>query len=155
MIKLKKLISNQNCFVIIGLISFLLLICSCSVKLVANYDADTEKQIFKTAKLVDTFYGELLDTKESRRNYDKFSKKYREIETEINMLIMRNEIRSLNEESTKISKNIMTLWLKYMNRHKEKDTYSNGNAKLDRKRFITNFSYAAGAEQAKKDLKND
>ena len=108
MIKLKKLISNQNCFVIIGLISFLLLICSCSVKLVATYDEDTEKLIFNTAKLVDTFYGELLETKESGRNYEKFSKKYREIETEINMLILRNEVRSLNEESTKISKNIMT-----------------------------------------------
>jgi len=151
-IKSKYKIEGQRYFLILGLISFLLFNFNCSVKLVANYDADTEKQIFDTAKLVDTFYGELLETKESERQYENFSNKYREIETEINMLIMRNEVRSLNEESTKISKNILTLWIKYKERHKEKDTYSTGNAQLERKRFITNFSYALGAEQAKKDI---
>jgi hypothetical protein len=155
MFEQKRIILSSQSLRFVGFICFLLLIISCTVKFVAPFDEKTENQIFKTAKLIDTFYGQLLETNESDRKYENFSTQYVEIETEINMLIMRNKVRTLNEESTKISKNILTLWLKYMKRHKEKDTYSSGNAKLERKRFTTNFAYALGAEQVKKEIQND
>ena len=70
---------------------------------------------------------------------------------EVSVLTRRDEhARALNEESTQISEIILKLWVKYKDNHKLKDTYSDGNAKLDRNRFIRLFSSAASAEVAKK-----
>ena len=56
----------------------------------------------------------------------------------------------VNEDSTDICERILKLWRKYKEKHKSKDTYSTGTAKLDRNRFSRMFSYAARAEGAKK-----
>ena len=111
--------------------------------LFANADAPVGKK-------VDRFYGDVLETKSTDRPYQKFSERYVEIETDIRSLVTRNRARALNEESTQISEIMLKLWVKYKDNHKLKDTYSDGNAKLDRNRFIRLFSSAASAEVAKK-----
>jgi hypothetical protein len=122
----------------------------CAIKLVPDYDGVTFEEIIKVGKKVDRFYGDVLETKSTDRPYQKFSERYVEIETDIRSLVTRNRARALNEESTQISEIILKLWVKYKDNHKLKDTYSDGNAKLDRNRFIRLFSSAASAEVAKK-----
>jgi len=106
--------------------------------------------LFRQLKEVDKFYGGLLEMPESNRQYSKFSEKYVELESELRSLYIRNKSKPLNEESGEISKIILDFWLKYKAKHKEKDKYSNGNAKLDKSKFIRLFTSAANAESAKK-----
>lgn len=122
----------------------------CPIKLVADYDANTFEETVKLSKKVDLFYGNLLEIPEPDRQYKKFAEKYVEIQSDMRSLVTRNQARPLNLESTKISETILDLWVKYKDNHQAKDGYSNGTAKLDRKRFIRLFNAAAAAEAAKK-----
>lgn len=121
----------------------------CGLSLVAQYDAATEEAIFKCAKMVDQFYGDLLEKDEDQRRYADFADRYVTVETEIKALMLRNKVRSLNEDSTKITENILKLWIEAKNQHKTANTYSTANARLDRDRFTRMFAYAVRAEKAK------
>jgi hypothetical protein len=123
---------------------------ACSVQLVADYDSATYEEILRVAKKVDHFYGTLLEAPEKDRPYAKYSEKYVEIETDLRSLYLRNRSRPLNQESTEISRIILDLWVKYKERHRERNAYSSGTAKLDRARFQRLFGSAADAEAAKK-----
>lgn len=133
----------------------LFIIQGCSYRLIAAYDEKTQEAIFASAKAIDQFYGCLLESNENERAYSKYSDKYVEIETQLNALVLRNKVRDLNEDSTDIAERMLKLWRKYKDRHKEKDTYKTGMAKLDRKRFERMFSYAVRAEGAKKSATSD
>lgn len=135
---------------VLAILIQLIIITGCSSRFIATYDIKTEEAIFKSAKLIDQFYGTLLETPENQREYAKFSDIYVSIEAELNSLVLRNKVRTLNEDSIEISERILKLWQKHKERHKKKDTYSSGNAKLDRKRFERMFAYALRAEGAKK-----
>ncbi|AZE48350.1 hypothetical protein C4K04_2678 [Pseudomonas chlororaphis] len=143
---------------------FLLLISvlgGCTVKLVADYDAITFEEILEVAKKIDKFYGDLLETRSNERIYQKYSSQYVDIETDIRSLVMRNQARALNDEAVQISEIILKLWLTYKKDHAVKDSYSDGNAKLDRGRFGRLFAAAASVERIKnldvddKDLTQD
>jgi hypothetical protein len=122
----------------------------CAVKFVADYDSKTEDAIFEAAKHVDHFYGTLLDTSEDIRRYNAFTDQYSSIEADLSSLVLRNKVRQYNEDSTEIAEKILSFWQKYRRLHKERDTYSTGNAELDRDRFQRLFAYFARAEGAKK-----
>lgn len=133
----------------------LFIIQGCSYRLIAAYDEKTQEAIFASAKAIDQFYGFLLEANENERAYSKYSDKYVEIEAQLNALVLRNKVRDLNEDSTDIAERMLKLWRKYKDRHKEKDAYKTGMAKLDRKRFERMFSYAVRAEGAKKSGTSD
>jgi hypothetical protein len=122
----------------------------CTTKLVADYDAVAFEEILATGKKVDKFYGILLETKPDNRKYSSFSDQYVALETDIRGMVTRNQARALNSESTEISQLILKLFVKYKDRHKTNDTYSDGTAKLDRNRLGRMFGSAASAEEAKK-----
>lgn len=122
----------------------------CSVKWVADYDDATFEEILRVGKKVDRFYGDLLEADASGRAYARFGSRYVELETDIRSLVTRNSARALNEESTRISEIILTLWVKYKDRHKQAGAYTDGNARPDRNRFVRLFAAAASAETAKK-----
>lgn len=121
----------------------------CSVKLVADHDLKTYEEILRVGKSIDEFYGDLLETPAESRKYKKYSEKYVKLESELRSLYVRNKSRPLNEESTKISESILKLWVKYKEKHKTKNSYKDGNAKLDRNKFVNIFISAASAELAK------
>ena len=123
---------------------------ACSVKFVADYDAATFEEILKTGKIVDRFYGDLLEAPEGQRKYATYSARYVEVETDIRSLLTRNQVRPLNTESIKINETILNLWDKYKANHKKNDTYGTGIAQLDRGRFLRLFKAAADAETAKR-----
>jgi len=64
-------------------------------------------------------------------------------------LILRNKVKESNEDVLKITEKLLGLWQKHKASHKKKGTYTNGSAKLDRKRFQRMFYYAARAEDSK------
>jgi hypothetical protein len=123
---------------------------ACSVKFVADYDAATFEEILKTGKLVDRFYGDMLEAPEAQRKYATYSIRYVEVETDIRSLLTRNQVRAKNTESIKINETILTLWMKYKDNHQKNDTYRTGVARLDRNRFLRLFAAAADAEAAKR-----
>lgn len=135
---------------VLVVISMAFLLGGCPVKFVADYDEKTFEEVISTGKKVDRFYGDLLEIKESERQYAKFSQKYVEIETDLRSLQTRNQVRALNPESTKIAESILGFWVKYKDRHAKEDTYKTGTAEIERKRFQRLFVSAANAESAKK-----
>ncbi|MBA4417181.1 MAG: hypothetical protein C0392_04630 [Syntrophus sp. (in: bacteria)] len=90
----------------------------CSVRLVSQYDADTEKAIVDTAKKTDLFYGKVLELPQDQRHYASLSDQYVSIETDIRSLVLRNEARRLNAESIEQSKILLNLWLGIKNDHR-------------------------------------
>lgn len=134
--------------VFISLIAVFLI--GCTVHLVADYDSATFEETLKVGKKVDRFYGDLLETKSGERSYQKFSERYVDLESDIRALLTRNRARALNKESTEVVAITLKLWVKYKENHKARDTYSDGNAKLDRNRFARLFTAMASAESAKK-----
>jgi hypothetical protein len=143
----KKIISTWQ-FLTILIIG--LALAGCSIKLVADYDSTTFEEVISVGKKVDRFYGDLLETPVNERQYQKFTEKYVEIETDLRSLGTRNRARALNNESTQISDIILALWVKYKTNHAANNGYGNGIAKLDRDRFTRLFISAANAETAKK-----
>ena len=122
----------------------------CAVKFVGDYDSAAFEEILTTAKKVDKFYGTLLETKAESRQYSSFSEQYVTLETDIQGMVTRNQARALNSESTEISQIILKLFTKCKELHKTRNTYTDGIAKLDQKRFVRLFGSAASAEEAKK-----
>lgn len=113
----------------------LILACAgCAVKLIADRDSTTEEHIFASAERVDLFYARLLDIAEDARPYAAFSTDYLTIEAHLRTLLLRNQVRQLNADSTKIAETIVNFWVKYKDMHKEQDTYTTGTARLDRER---------------------
>ena len=139
----------------------------CSIKLVADYDANIAHEIINVSKQVDKFYGELLETPYPERSYDDFKEQYITIEVNIRALVLQNKARPLNDESISIAETTLEKWLKYKDKHKDnwrkyqlpdgdsnkitaKDIYKDTLAKNHRKRFTRLFTAMSVAEEAKK-----
>lgn len=126
---------------------------ACTVRLVDNFDSASFEETIRLSKLVERFYIDLLQSDARQRQYKNFSNRYTGLEIELRALLLRNELRPDNEDSVKIVNKLLTLWIETGNRHKEKDTYTSGNAKLDKKRFNNMFTSALRAEYAKKKIR--
>ena len=122
----------------------------CSVQLVADYDAKAEEAVFDAARKVDLFYSRLLDAAEDERAYARYAEQYSAVEVELNGLVMRNQARDLNQESTSIAQAIADLWKQYRQRHKQNNGYGTGAADLDRDRLARMFTNLAKSESFKK-----
>jgi len=121
----------------------------CTVHYVADYDASIKEEILQVAKNVDLFWGALIDSDTSKREYEKFKVQYNQIETDIRGLVMINEIRDLNTESTKQANIALDLWVKDRKFHKQNNTFSDFEAKRHRKQFTRIFTAMAKGEEAK------
>lgn len=121
----------------------------CTVKYVAEYDAAIKEEIVQVSKKVDLFWGELLDTPINERKYAKFKDKYNEIEADIRGLVMRNEIRPLNKESTKQAKIALDLWIEDRELHRKNDGFTDFEARQHRTQFTRVFTAIAKGEEVK------
>jgi len=121
----------------------------CAVRYVADYDAVVLEEIICISKKVDMFYGEILETSADRRGYEDFKDRYIEIEADFRALLMRNEIRAFNEETTKQINIALGLWLDDKAKHKEKNTVGDFIAERHRKQFARVFTAMAKGEKAK------
>lgn len=121
------------------------------VHLIAPYDEQTQQAIFAAARAVDQFYAEMLETDPGKRPYSRFSERYVQVGTELRALLLRNEVRPLNDDSTSIARTLVSLWEEKKEGHRKRDAYPDGAARLDRDRFARLFKYAARAEALKGD----
>ncbi|MBC8045277.1 MAG: hypothetical protein H7Y00_00630 [Fimbriimonadaceae bacterium] len=137
---------------------FLLLLFSagCKVTFIPDYDKDIAAQIDNTAKMVDRFYLEMLETPDGDylRAYNFYSEEYINIEVELNSLLYKNKVRPLNENSVRICEITLQLWIKYKEEHKQDDKLSNGLIKLNRVSFADLFFAMQSAEKAKEIIIN-
>lgn len=134
---------------IVSLVLLALLTQAGCLHLITSYRAQVENEILAAAKAVDQFYGELLEEDEGKRPYARFKERYVQIETDLRALVLRNEVRPLNEDSTTIVRNLLTLWTQKKDSHRQTNAYGSGSARLDRNRFATMFKYALRAETEK------
>ena len=141
--------SVKYCSQVIGLIFISFILFQCTVKYVAEYDATVKEEIVQIAKKVDLFWGNLIDTDINQRSYDLFKDRYNEIETELRGLLMKNEIRPLNEESTKQAQILLDLWIQDKEIHKESNSFSDFEAKRHREQFTRVFTAMAKGEDIK------
>ncbi len=141
----------------VGLFSIfliLLLISSgCRITLVPDYDDSVAQQIIETAKRVDKFYLNMLETttdSNGERAYNKFADTYVDIEVELVSLLNINKVRPLNENSTRICEIALEIWTKYKNEHKEDDTLSDEDISGNRDYLNDLFYSMLVAEEGKK-----
>jgi len=121
----------------------------CTVHYVADYDLTAKNEIIEVAKEIDVFWGALLDTKVNDREYDKFKNQYNQIEADIRSLVMRNEVRALNLETTKQAQIALALWVDDRENHKTQNGFSDFEAKRHREQYNRVFTAMAKGEQAK------
>lgn len=121
----------------------------CATRYVADYDAQVVEDVNQISRKVDLFFGRLLETPENEREYQSFKDAYIEVEADLRLLLRRNEIRSLNQETTEQIQTTMNLWLDDKAKHEKKDTVSNFIAKKHREQFCRLFVAMAKGEMAK------
>lgn len=109
----------------------IILVTSCAVKFIADYDRDTAYKIVEISKMVDLFYLNIAETDSLDRNYDKFAEYYKIIEVEIRALIMVNKMKPKNEDSTKNAENLLTNWIEIKDEHKQSNSYDIDVAEID------------------------
>lgn len=135
----------------------ILLLVSCRVNLVTNYDTAIAEQIDNTSKTIDKFYLTMLETTTSQiggRAYGKYVPEYVDIEVELNSLLNKNRVRPLNQNSTKICAITLNIWQKRKEEHKSLDSLTNGLIKANRKEFSDLFYAMQSAEKAKSYITN-
>jgi hypothetical protein len=150
------LLLNTRAFVPIAVFCVLVL-GGCKVTFVPGYDARISDQIVNIAKDVDKFYLSMLETTtaaDSGRVYKNFAEQYVSIEVELNSLLVKNKIRPLNENSTRICEIAIEMWIKYKEEHKKDDSLSDGLIRLNRKTFSDLFFAMQVAEKGKQIANN-
>jgi len=142
---------------VVFLFMTILLFSTCKVTFVPEYDAELSSQIDETAKMVNRFYLEMLETTSNQnegRAFEGFIQGYIDVEVELNSLLNKNKIRPLNDNSTRICEITLQLWAKYKEEHKTDNALSDGLIKLNRQTFSDLFYAMQVAEKAKEIVNN-
>ena len=127
---------------------------SCSgVKLVPDYDAEAAKAITDTSREVFAFYDKMIEAKaktgSAKLPYAPFADDWGKIETQVRVLMVREESRPLNSESQRIARTVLDFWQKYRAGHQKTDDYNTFLLGMHRDRFQRLFTAALVAEKAK------
>lgn len=135
-------------YVAFMLVLFLLTGCT-QVKLVADYDKEVLADTFALAKRVDLFWANYLVATGDDRKYDTIKKEMIGIEVEMNSLLLKNEARDENKQTTKQVKNAITVWGRTGGLIKSQGSISNTSAKAYRLQMADAFKYIVTGEEAK------
>jgi hypothetical protein len=131
----------------------ILLMASCRIALIPEYDSEMVKKITDLSMQIDKFYLESLDnTKfgDGSRAYKKFSPEYINIETQLNSLALSNKFKTHNEDLTQICKNAITSWIKYKEIHIKGDDISDDDLLQIKSIMASHFDAMTAAETFKK-----
>ena len=136
-------------YIALGFTLVLMIITGCTIRYVAQYDPDVEEEIYVISKKVDVFFGKLIETSKDERTYQKFKNEYIEIEAELRLLLRRNQIRALNDETVAQINTTLELWLDDKAKHAQNDTVSDFIAKKHREQYSRLFIAMIKGETAK------
>lgn len=126
-----------------------LLLFSCQVKFVSDYDASIHQQIIQTADRVERMYTRML-MDEAARPYTAQLENYVEVETQLRSLLRQNQARDKGEGAVKICQNALELWTKYRLEHEEKGVLGEITMELYRENLSAIFQAMEVEENAKK-----
>jgi len=146
------ILAYRKSILIFAVVLSILTLNACKVSFVPGHDTKISDQIVSAAKDVDRFYLTMLETTTSAdtgRVYRHFAEQYVNIEVELNSLLIKNKIRPLNENSTRICEITIELWIKFKEEHKKDNTLSDGLIRLNRKTFSDLFYAMQVAEVGK------
>lgn len=133
---------------------FVLLLSACSTTLVAQYDPQIRANLVRTSIEIDSFWTQLQATPQDQRQYAKSADFYQAQLINIKVLLKLNQMRPNNDESSKQTENLLTLWQQDMQKHKEKDGFKNFLLKRRVVEYQRIFTAMLAAEDAK-DLDKD
>lgn len=142
------------------LLLHVLVFSSCTVQLVADYDAELSAEIVEAAKEVDAYYSDLISitNDEGVNAFDDtltkgyFIKKYKSIDNRLYGIMLKNQSKELNKGSSEISKSILEkFWRTYNGDLGVKKVL----LELHRKNFTRNFEALLKAELAKQTNENN
>lgn len=139
---------KTQAYVVLLLALFLLSGCM-SVKYVADYDKEVLEETFSLAKQVDTFWANYLVAIGDDRKYESVKKEIINIEVDMNSLLLKNEARDTNKQTTKQIKNIISIWGNTAGLIKSQGSISNTSAKAYRSQIADAFKYVVTGEEAK------
>lgn len=114
----------KNKYKLIILPTILLIILSCSVKLVSDYDQNTVDQVIRISKMINLIYMKIAETDSLTIKYENFSDDYKYIEVEIRSLVLLNKVRPYNKHSLSNAENLLKNWLEIKDFHKNNDSYN-------------------------------
>jgi hypothetical protein len=77
---------------------------------IASYDSRTEESAFQVARAIDDFVIRLGESPEDQRTFDHFRDDFRKIEVELRQLELRNALRPLNDNSSKMVAILSERW---------------------------------------------
>lgn len=103
---------------------------ACKVQLVPAYNAELEEQIVKTAKMSDMLYLEMMDAASDKKSYSLYADKYLDIESEINSILLKNEVRSNAADNIATVQKLKDYFVKAKEDHKTRTTMSNAEMLL-------------------------
>lgn len=127
---------------------------SCKVQFISSFDEATYKQINTVSKEFDRFYLQIYEIKDNKgRAYTNFVSQYVNLEVEINDLINKNNQRKLNKNSTESCKNLLLLFKKYKEKHKNDNFISDSDIILN-KNYIEDILNAIRRGELTKKLNN-
>jgi hypothetical protein len=136
-------------YIALGFTLVLMTSTGCTLRYVAQYDPEVEEEIYVISKKVDIFFGKLLETSKDERTYQPFKNEYIEIEADLRLLLRRNEIRALNDETVAQIKTTLELWLDDKAKHAQKETVSDFIAKKHWEQYSRLFIAMIRGETAK------
>ena len=128
----------------------LLVLSGCAqVKLVADYDKEVLAETFALAKRVDLFWANYLEATGEDRKYDTIKKEMIGIEVEMNSLLLKNEARDENKQTTQQVENVIAVWGRTGGLIKSQGSISNTSAKAYRLQMADAIKYIVTGEEAK------
>lgn len=137
-----------------GVVVILTAVAGCAYRYMAEYDPGVEEEIYAISRKVDIFFGRLLETPKEERKYQYFKNDYVEVEADLQLLLRRNEIRSLNGETVQQINIALELWLDDKAKHAGKDTVSDFIAKKHQEQYGRLFIAMVKGESAKNTEQN-
>ena len=137
-----------TCYAVFILVLFALSGCA-QVQLVADYDKELQNDTFVLAKRVDLFWANYIDAVGKAREYNAIKKEMIAIEVEMNSLLLKNQARAINRESTKQVGNLIKTWTEVSKLIKTQGSISNSSAKASRLQLADIMKYIVIGEKAK------
>ena len=141
--------SNGTQRFFLGAFLLKLVLQSCSINMIAEFDQDSLEMTRLLAKRVDYFYTRLSYQDEIDRSYDKYESIYLDIEVSLNELHLRQESRRLNEFSLTQVNILRNLWKEDRIYHKKNNTLSDFIIKRHSGQFNRVFLAIIQGEQSK------
>ena len=123
------------------------------MQFISDFDLQSMQDMQRVAKMVDSFYIMLEEVPAEERTYDNSKEGYARIKAELNALKLSQEIRPLNELTTKQVKIAIDLWQEDINFHKKYDSMSDFVIGRHRSQFNRLFRSMIQGEQAKPDTR--